>query len=548
MYFTGKAETWYYGVVERRGMMNWFELRNAVMERFGEEYSRDVVEEFNRLQQRGKLEEFIKQFEELRYQMLLLNPQFPEPYFISSFIGRLKEELRPGNRQPFARPYSNSSMASPNNSTRYPNTTKLPPQPAKTTPFVNYADLKAKGLCFKCEEKYTIGHKCKDKLHLIEADSENEEEDELEQEMNIDMDEPEAEEAGIEVSIGSIASFVNSSIAQEVKCSMIETAPLKVAIANGECMESKAKCPGFTWTMNGQPFKADLKILDLGKIVELRGIRPTSSKLQSQKPQKVEKEMKKGMLCQLCVLHSLDIEEDVPNALQAVFAEPVSLPPLRAHDHAIPLIPNSKPVNLRPYRSAYFQKAEMERVVDEMLEAEIIQPSHSPFASPVLLVKKRDGSWRFCVDYRQLNAFTVKDKFPIPIIDDLLDELQGASVFSKLDLRAGYHQIRMREEDVYKTAFRTHYGHFEFRVMPFGLTNVPVTFQALMNEIFKPHLRKFVLVFFDDILIYSSSMKQHLRTALTVLRENVLFAKKAKCSFGQSEVEYLGHVISAHGV
>ncbi|KAL9274097.1 hypothetical protein AKJ16_DCAP27700, partial [Drosera capensis] len=160
------------------------------------------------------------------------------------------------NKQPFSRPYSNSSLPSPNNSTRYPNTTKIPPQPAKTTTFVNYADLKAKGLCFKCKEKYTIGHKCKDKLQLIEADSENKEEDELEQEMNIDMDEPEAEEAGMEVSMqalsnnslqntlkikgtagnhsliilidsGSTASFIDSSIAQEVECSVIETAPLK---------------------------------------------------------------------------------------------------------------------------------------------------------------------------------------------------------------------------------------------------------------------------------------------------------------------------------
>ncbi|XP_017408768.2 uncharacterized protein LOC108321508 [Vigna angularis] len=184
------------------------------------------------------------------------------------------------------------------------------------------------------------------------------------------------------------------------------------------------------------------------------------------------------------------------NRFQSLFEEPSSLPPERPTDHAITLLPNSAPVKVRPYRYPYSQKQEIEAQVARMLVSGEIQPSTSAFSSPVLLVKKKDNTWRCCVDYRALNAITVPNSFPIPTIDELLDELGSAIWFSKLDLLQGYHQIRMKLDDIHKTAFRTHDGHFEFRVLPFGLWNAPATFQATMNALFRLHLRKFIIVFF----------------------------------------------------
>ena len=234
-----------------------------------------------------------------------------------------------------------------------------------------------------------------------------------------------------------------------------------------------------------------------------------------------------------------------------VFAAPTSLPPAREIDHKIPPKDGTEAIKVRPYRYAYFQKTEIENQVQDMLNAGLIRPSTNPFSSPVLLVKKKDGTWRFCTDYRALNAATVKDRFPIPTVDDMLDELHGAAFFTKLDLKAGYHQIRVSTPDIPKIAFRTHNGHYEYLVMPFGLCNAPSTFQAIMNSIFRPYLRKFILVFFYDILIYSPTWEQHLehvQLTLVVLRQHQFYVKMSKCAFGKQELEYLGHIITHRGV
>ena len=227
------------------------------------------------------------------------------------------------------------------------------------------------------------------------------------------------------------------------------------------------------------------------------------------------------------------------------------LPPQRVVDFGIELHPGTSPISMTPHRMTPIELQELRVQLQELLDKGFIRPSTSSWGAPVLFAKKKDKTLRLCIDYRQLNRVTIKNRYPLPRIDDLFDQLRGARVYSKIDLRTGYHQLRVRDTDIPKTAFRTRYWHFEFTVMPFGLTNAPTAFMDLIHRIFQPYLDQFVVVFVDDILIYSQSEwehEYHLRIVLQLLRDHQLYAKFSKCELWLTEVRFLGHVVSASGV
>jgi hypothetical protein len=212
------------------------------------------------------------------------------------------------------------------------------------------------------------------------------------------------------------------------------------------------------------------------------------------------------------------------------------LPPIREIDFSIDLLPGSTPISKAPYRMSLPELTKLKIQLQELLDKEYIRPSVSPWGAPVLFVKKKDGTLRLCIDYRQLNKMTIKNKYPLPRINDLFDQVGGAKIFSKLDLQSGYHQVRIKDEDIKKTTFRTRYGHYEFVVIPFRLTNMPSTFMCLMNNIFSQCLDKFVVVFIEDILVYSKMEEEHdehLRIVPQTLRKHKLYAKFDKCDFYQ---------------
>nr|GEY68304.1 putative reverse transcriptase domain-containing protein [Tanacetum cinerariifolium] len=235
-----------------------------------------------------------------------------------------------------------------------------------------------------------------------------------------------------------------------------------------------------------------------------------------------------------------------------VFPEELpGLPPVRQVEFQIDLIPRVAHVAHAPYRLAPSKMQELSNQLQELADRGFIHPSTSPWGAPVLFVKKKDGSIRMCIDYRELNKLTVKNRYPLPRINDLFDQLQVSSVYSKIDLRSGYHQLRVRDEDIPKNAFRIRNGHYEFQVMPFGLTIAPAVFMDLMNRLCKPYLDKFIIVFIDDILIYSRDKKEHanhLRIILELLRKEKLYAKFSKCDFWIQTVQFLSHLIDSQGL
>jgi len=246
--------------------------------------------------------------------------------------------------------------------------------------------------------------------------------------------------------------------------------------------------------------------------------------------------------------HELKIHDEYRDVFESM---PKELPPRRVHDHAIEIVPGSQPPSKPAYRLSSTELDELKKQLDTLLEYGFIRASRSPYGAPMLFVKKKDNTLRMCIDYRQLNNITIKNKYPLPKVDELLNRLGGARYFTKLDLQSGYHQIRMKDNDIEKTAFRTRYGSFEFMVLPFGLTNAPSTFMAMMQDILRPYLDKFCISFLDDILIYSDSLEEHqkhVRLILDMLREHRLYVKLSKCEMFRDNVEFLGFNINRNGL
>ena len=227
------------------------------------------------------------------------------------------------------------------------------------------------------------------------------------------------------------------------------------------------------------------------------------------------------------------------------------LPPQREVEFGIECVLGANPISKAAYRMASSELKELKEQLQDILDKGFIRPSISSWGAPVLFVKKKDRSMRMCIDYQELNKVMIKNRYPLPRINNLLDQLQGARVFSKVDLRSGYHQVRVKEEDIPKTAIRTRYGHYKFLVMSFGLTNAPAIFMDTMNRVFHDYSDQFIIVFIDDILIYSKTLEEqeeHLRKALERLRREKLYAKLKKCEFWLDSVSFLGHVISGEKV
>ncbi|KAL6313182.1 hypothetical protein AAG906_016770 [Vitis piasezkii] len=508
----GIALQWHRWLTKFRGPLTWDEFTKVVQLRFGPTDYEDPSEALTRLKQTTSVAAYQEAFEKLSHRR---KPNQPTRF-------------QPASLTPKASPNPTAGVLGPPPTQRMNQSSNAQPATFRRITNQEARERREKGLCYYCDEKFVAGHRCeRPQLFMIEDFPHMNTED-------VEGAHPEQEHHEVipEISFHAIARTEHPQTIRK----------FEVMVANREKIECTGQCRGLTLTIQGYSVTADYYILPIAACQLVLGVQwlETLGPIEMDYKQltmnfKVEGTPQTFQGLRRTNIEAFNQPKSYPPEIgqllakfSHVFESPTSLPPRRSHDHQIPLQPSAGPVSVRPYRYPYYQKTEIEKMVKELLQSGLIRPSNSPFSSPVLLVKKADGAWRFCVDYRALNDITVKDKYPIPIIDELLDELHGAKFYSKLDLRSGYHQIRVHEDDIPKTAFRTHEGHYEFIVMPFGLTNAPATFQSLMNDLFH-HLA-------------------HLQIVLQILSTNSLFAKESKCRFGVLQVEYLGHIISEQGV
>ncbi|XP_074327173.1 uncharacterized protein LOC141665091 [Apium graveolens] len=577
------ADIWYITVERERVNLLWPEFCNLVCQRFSKVGYENVVGQFNKLTQKGKVEDYITQFDELRNYVMAEEGFHRESYYIDNFISGLKDDIaqylynqRPQtmqeardmargqefflsvldkcyktvgaqNKGSYQRPFATGGFSSNSG------VTLSPSEGFKKLSITELTEKRQKGLYYHCDKKYEPEHDCRKKMYVMIGDEEveavqNDEELAIVWENYVAEKSQGEEDVAAKVSLHAInGSQGNGTIKLQgnIQGHQLEHVWRKI-------LDKYASYSawwydivlGVQWMTTVSPVTFDysagtITVNHQGRKVYLQQVKnPTKVQLKLNRVNNKFHREEAYFLIQVSAIeghHKITekLHDNIAEVVQEyadIFATPSQLSPPRNQDHYIPLKPGSEPVNSHPYRCPIAHREEIEKLTKEMLEAGVIKASTSPFSSPVLLVRKK----------RQHVA-----------IEELLAELKGGKVYSKLDLRSGYHQIKVNEKDTYRTTFKTHQGHFKFLVMPYGLTNAPASFQALMNEVFEEYLRKFVLVFFDDILVYNSNLeehKHHLKLVFDKLRANSLFVKWSKCEIAKEEVEYLGHVISSKGV
>uniref|UniRef100_A0A0E0CZI5 Reverse transcriptase domain-containing protein n=1 Tax=Oryza meridionalis TaxID=40149 RepID=A0A0E0CZI5_9ORYZ len=500
IYITGRADQWISSSDVPTKRLSWPAFKTMICQRFAAKYI-EITDSFRNLKQFSSVDTYIDKFEEVMALVKCKQPHLTESFFLDYFISGLKDHIK--------RPLKSLHVATLVDAYEHARNYDVPPrassviqftpvkEPFKPQPKVLLKDdklvplpaPKSFGKCFKCNDPWVPGHgkvfKATKQIYLCSDISYSIQHHQFTSSFRL------LDLKGYDVILGCDWIYQHSPIALNLKT----REPTIFKDGTTELILPDVTIPATNFIVTALSLEKLLTLDTVGAVLFC-----PSHQCSALQPSKIPSPI-----------------SDVLTQFQDVFEEPTQLPPSRSCDHTIPLLPGSKPVNVRPYRLPHHKKNALEELVQQLITSQTIRPSVSPYSSPAILVKKKDGTWRLCIDYRQLNASTIKNKYPIPVIEDLLDELQGAQFFSKIDLRSGYHQIRMNEADIYKTAFSTHMGHFEYLVMPFGLTNAPATFQALMNTILSPYLRKFVLVFFDDILIYSHTISNHVHHLSLVL-------------------------------
>ncbi|XP_059075327.1 uncharacterized protein LOC131875270 [Cryptomeria japonica] len=586
---------WHHGLVTQDHTLvhSYTEFTERLIARFDRKDTELYYRELAHLRQTGHAEAYINEFQRIA----VMVPDMPQRRSVMLFTEGLQDRLKglvrafqpatlkeaievtlrldtvPTSYQADKKPFRDSRPA------QKANTSQNKEGTSAKTPWMNQEtrnELRRKKLCFSCKEPWEPGHRCMGDEEVLDTDIEEDTEDVEQVQTQLELDIPEPL-ASAKVAMATLSSYpkfhafrLKGTLKGKRVTSLVDTGATHNFI-DQKLVERRGlqyeEFGGFGVKGIGHYIidhqRMQLEFLSGGKKVILRAASDGGPREVTSRRMETILRHNDVLWATHCLVKSktptpqdgrvfhVDIQS-VMDRHGRVFGDiPPGVPPDRGFEHGIELEEGAKPVITTPYRHPRAYKDEIEKTIHELLDMGFIRPSSSPFASSVVLVKKKDGTLRMCIDYRALNKKTIKNRYPILRIDELLDELHGAVYFSKIDLRSGYHQIRVRAEDVHKTAFRCHYGHYEFLVMPFGLTNAPATFQSCMNHIFNKQLRKSVLVFFDDILIYSCTWEDHLRhleEVLGIMEDQSLFAKLSKCEFGLREVLYLGHVISADGV